>query len=263
VAARSRLVQPLQAPRLLLQPLQTPRVLQVPQGPPVPRPRHFLTETEQTDWAKRGAERAVRARAAARAASAARRFVFRAEHAPLCRDTPGDYVDEDADAAAAAAAAVAAGASPQAPLARALARAPGLARVVLGGPFATALARDELRDCDAADLLRALVGHPHLEALMLEGDLRAWGAALGPALGALVAANAPALTSLRVAGCALGDAGLGALAAALPRNTHLRALECNGSALSAAFTLSALLPAVRANGWLQEPSADDVVWGSF
>jgi hypothetical protein len=209
-----------------------------------------------------GAERAVRARAAARAASAARRFVFAAEHAPLCRAAPGDEVDKAAVAAAAAAAAAAADGAPPpplAPLARALARAPGLSRVVLGGAFASALASGALRGCDAAALLRALAGHPDLEVLTLEGDLREFGAALGEALGTLVAADSPALSTVRVAGCSLGDAGLGPLVAALPRNSHLRALECNGSALGAAFAREALLPAVRANSGLRELSAENAL----
>jgi hypothetical protein len=217
----------------------------------VAHPLQPLHAAAHAAWS--GAERAVRARAAARAAAGAgagRSFVFRAEHAPLCRAAPGDDVDT-----------AAAGAPPLAPLARALARATGVARVVLGGPFASALARDELRAEDAASLLRALARHPGLEALTLEGDLHRAGEALGGALGALLAADAPSLTSLRVAGCALGDAGMAPLVAALPANTHLRALQCNGSALSAAFARDALLPAVRANASLRELSAcEHEVW---
>ena len=189
-----------------------------------------------TVGALRGAERAVRAAAAARGS----RFVFRAEHAPLCRREVGD-----ADDAVPA----------QAPLARALARASELTRVVLGGAFTRALATDALCGGDAAALLSALAGHLTLEALTLEGDLSTFADALAPALGAVVAADAPALTSLRLAGCALGDAGLRPLVAALPGNTHLRTLECDSNALSAAFAREVLLPAVRANAGLTRLSA--------
>jgi hypothetical protein len=207
-----------------------------------------------TDAAACGVERMVRARAAA----ACGRFVFRAHHVPLCCAANSDDFDV-ADAAAAAAA----GTPPLvAPLARALAREDGLARVLLGGAFASALASGALRECDAAALLRALAGHPRMEALTLEGDLHASGEALGPALGALVAANAPALASLRVAGCMLGDAGMRPLVAALPANTHLRTLECGRSALSAAFAREALLPAARANTGLTQLSVgENALWG--
>jgi hypothetical protein len=207
-----------------------------------------------TDAAACGVERMVHARAAV----AWGRFVFCAHHVPLCRAANGDDYDV-ADAAAAAAA----GTPPlAAPLARALAREDGLARVLLGGAFAAALSSGALRACDAAALLRALAGHAHMEALTLEGDMRASGEALGPALGALVAANAPALASLRVAGCMLGDVGMRPLVAALRVNTHLRTLECGRSALSAAFAREALLPAVRANTSLVELSVgENALWG--
>jgi hypothetical protein len=71
-------------------------------------------------------------------------------------------------------------------------------------------------------------------------------AAAGAAFGALVAANAPALTDLSVA-CNLRDDHLRPLLNALRTNTHLRALDVAASDISAAFVRDVLLPAVRAN----------------
>jgi hypothetical protein len=72
-------------------------------------------------------------------------------------------------------------------------------------------------------------------------------AAAGAALGALVAANAPALTVLDVSSSNLDDAGLRPLFEALPANTHLRTLNVSYNNTSAAFARDVLLPAVRAN----------------
>ncbi len=102
-----------------------------------------------------------------------------------------------------------------------------------------------------AALSRALTAHPSLRCLALSvqpeldhGAVRAAGAMLG----ALVAANTPALHVLRVEDYGLG-AGLGPLFDALPRNTHLRELDCRNSVIDVdeAFARSRLLPAVRAN----------------
>jgi hypothetical protein len=78
----------------------------------------------------------------------------------------------------------------------------------------------------AAVLLGALTAHPSLRKLdvSFNGRLTVAApvmAAAGAALGALVAANAPALHELRINDCELGDEGLGPLADALPHNTHL------------------------------------------
>jgi hypothetical protein len=108
----------------------------------------------------------------------------------------------------------------------------------------------------AAALLGALTAHPSLRKLVVSGN-SATGleapvvAAARAALAALVAANAPALQELHMRNCRLGDAGLGALVHALPQNTHLRVLDCSGNATSAKFMRTRLLPAVRANAWLQ------------
>jgi hypothetical protein len=108
----------------------------------------------------------------------------------------------------------------------------------------------------AAALLGSLTAHPSLRKLDIS-DNNADGlaapvvAAAGAALAALVAANAPALHELHMQYCRLGDAGLGPLVDALPQNTHLRSLECRMNHLSEAFKRDRLLPAVRANAWLQ------------
>ena len=183
-----------------------------------------------------GLERDVAAAAAVRG----QRFIFRAEHEALCRVLPGDG-------------------DTQAPLVRALKNSTSLMRCVLGGPFASATKR--ITTEDVAEVLRALIAHPTLEALTLEGDLRASAEVLGDLLGHIVAADAP-LESFRCAGCRLGDAGLGPLVEALPRNTRLRRLECSGNKLTAAFTREVLLPAVQENAGLEHLSAADVLYVS-
>jgi hypothetical protein len=119
----------------------------------------------------------------------------------------------------------------------------------------TLLAVGLWRDPAAATaLLGALTGHASLRSLDIcynEAEPAGQEEA-GAALGALVAANAPALTELRVLGCDLGDAGLRPLFDALPANTHLRTLYCSYNRLSDAFVRDALLPAVRANSSLHE-----------
>jgi hypothetical protein len=109
----------------------------------------------------------------------------------------------------------------------------------------------------AAALLGALTAHPTLQKLDIAANFfighptPAALAAAGAALGALVAANAPALRELRLGGCDLTDAGLGPLLDALAGNTHLRVLHCRFNGLSEAFKRERLLPAVRANAWLE------------
>jgi hypothetical protein len=76
----------------------------------------------------------------------------------------------------------------------------------------------------------------------------AYQAAVGQLLGALVAADAPALRELDVANGFLGETVLGPLCAALPHNTHLLTLDCSGNeTMDVAFARDVLLPAVRAN----------------
>jgi hypothetical protein len=109
----------------------------------------------------------------------------------------------------------------------------------------------------AAALLGALTAHPSLRKLDVSCNV-AYGlaapvvAVVRTALAALVAANAPALHELDMQYCGLGDAELvGPLVDALPHNTHLRLLDCRWSIVSEAFKRDRLLPAVRANSWLE------------
>jgi hypothetical protein len=106
----------------------------------------------------------------------------------------------------------------------------------------------------ALTLLGALVGHLSLRSLTLTGDspYDDDAPALGAALAALVAADAPALQELRIRWNALGDVGLAPLVAALPRNRHLRVLDVAGNNMSERFARERLLPAVRANTGLQQ-----------
>jgi hypothetical protein len=103
----------------------------------------------------------------------------------------------------------------------------------------------------AGVILTALVGHRSLRVIDVSGEAPADATALGAALGALLAADAPALQALSADRNALGDAGLAPLVAALPRCRHLRELHIAGNDMSAAFAHEQLLPAVRANASLQ------------
>jgi hypothetical protein len=105
----------------------------------------------------------------------------------------------------------------------------------------------------ATTLLGALTGHPSLRSLNIS-DNRVDPAdqeQAGAALGALIAANAPALHELEMIACDLDDSGLRPLFDALPANTHLRTLNCTHNALSDDFARDSL-PAVRANSGLRE-----------
>jgi hypothetical protein len=109
----------------------------------------------------------------------------------------------------------------------------------------------------AALLLGALTAHRSVRTLELGGKVLVGDqapAALAAALGALVAADAPALQELNVSQSGLGDAGLGPLVDALPLNTHLRTLNL-GSGCTEAFIRDRLLPAVRANTSLRHLAA--------
>jgi hypothetical protein len=109
----------------------------------------------------------------------------------------------------------------------------------------------------AAELLGALAGHASVRVLCLRRNVVATEhrAAVGAALGTLLAANGRVLTELDVSLSMLGDDGLRALFEALPRNTHLRKLKCSDNAISASFARDVLLPAVRANVSLRELDA--------
>jgi Ran GTPase-activating protein (RanGAP) involved in mRNA processing and transport len=119
--------------------------------------------------------------------------------------------------------------------------------------------------CDAAAgvaVVRALRAHPSLVTLCVinsnvgDGD----AAAVGAALGALLAANAPALRELNISWCSLGDAGLTPLLDALAANTHLRMLHCEDNDMSDACARDTFLPAIRANSSLRELLASET-WG--
>jgi hypothetical protein len=110
----------------------------------------------------------------------------------------------------------------------------------------------------AAELLGALTGHASLRVLCLGGNgvIAAHQAAAGTALGALIAANASALTELDVSRSGLGDDGLRPLFEALPHNTHLQKLNGCINFVTEAFGLVVALPAVRANVSLREVYID-------
>ena len=101
-------------------------------------------------------------------------------------------------------------------------------------------------------MMRALTGHPSLDYVDLSSHTPPDQLAAGAALGALIAANAPALKMLDVSHSALGDVGLGRLCDALPRNTHLRRLHIGVNGMSADFARHTLLPSVRANTSLRD-----------
>ena len=156
----------------------------------------------------------------------------------------------------------------------------GAALVAAALRASTTLQRLELcearlcRDMRAAELvLGALVGHASLQWLTLRsddpgGERAANQAALGAALGAIVAADAPALTSLLMTGPTYGDQGppwgeavIRPVLEALPRNSHLRRLDISFCTASADFEHAVLLPAVQANASLRHLgyAADDFI----
>jgi hypothetical protein len=111
----------------------------------------------------------------------------------------------------------------------------------------------------AATLLSALTAHHSMRNINVWQNpvLDENALAAGTALGALIAANASALTELDMSQNDLGDAGLRPLLDALPHNTHLRELDVSDNGMSEAFARDVLLPAVRANTGLRELTMDD------
>ena len=95
-------------------------------------------------------------------------------------------------------------------------------------------------------LLGALMAHPSLQTLVVSGEVTRHQEALGAALAAIVAANAPALRQVSFDRNALGDFGLAPILDALARNRHLRVLDIRRNAMSEELARAALLPAVRA-----------------
>jgi hypothetical protein len=106
----------------------------------------------------------------------------------------------------------------------------------------------------AGMILGALIGHPSLRDLGIIGEETTTEAcsALGAALAALIAADAPALLALTCFSTGLEDAGLAPIVEALRLNHHLRKLNCHSNGMSEAFARQRLLPAVRANATLRE-----------
>ena len=105
----------------------------------------------------------------------------------------------------------------------------------------------------AIALVDAVTGHRTLQVISLGIE---YGQVLnahdlptiGAALGRLVGANSPSLTSLDLYGCGLGEVGLRALFDALQSNTHLRSLECGWNEITHSV---ALLTAVTWHATLQ------------
>lgn len=71
--------------------------------------------------------------------------------------------------------------------------------------------------------------------------------AIGTALAAIVAADAPALRGLELHTLGLGDDGLAPIVNALPQNHHLLILDIGQNGMSEEFARNRLLSAVRAN----------------
>lgn len=105
-------------------------------------------------------------------------------------------------------------------------------------------------------LLDAITRHPTLCILDLSYDsAEHHQAAAGAAIAALLAANAPALTSLDLSGCYLGEIGMELICDALQRNTHLRELKLySKNLISKRFARERLIPAADAAKWeLKDP----------
>ena len=98
-------------------------------------------------------------------------------------------------------------------------------------------------------------GSSFLRRLHIGGDNPPDPSAAGAALGALVAANAPALESLHISRLQLRDAGMRPLLDALPHNTHLSRLSFWATGMSAAFARQVVLPDVRTNTSLRNLEA--------
>ena len=119
-------------------------------------------------------------------------------------------------------------------------------------------------DIRAAELLlAALVGHLSMRELQIIGEHIAAEDrnAVGAALGALIAADAPALHILNWSSSDLGDAGLAPIVEALPLNRHLRKLDVSDNDVNEEFARERLLPAVRTNTSLRELQCDSSTSG--
>jgi hypothetical protein len=109
----------------------------------------------------------------------------------------------------------------------------------------------------ATALLAALTGHPRLRTLSLHCNVRVYAlrraerAAVADALGALIAADTPALTYLDLSSNPLADAELRPLADALRLNSHLQMLNIQDTGATPPFLRDVLLPAASTNAALR------------
>ena len=95
-------------------------------------------------------------------------------------------------------------------------------------------------------LIGGLVGHRSLQTLYLQNFATdASQVAAGTALGAVVAANSPALQSLLMRDTAMHDEGLRPICVALLSNKHQFSLSLGSCSPSAAFVLATVVPAIR------------------
>ena len=119
---------------------------------------------------------------------------------------------------------------------------------------------------DAVAVIHAMTGHPTLREVSLSGNkiyicggyYGGYGPVklIGAALGALVAANLPALQVLDLSYCELGEYGMQPLLEALRNSTNLRTLRCDGlGKVSGEFLHNIFMPAVRENTSLRELKA--------
>ena len=111
----------------------------------------------------------------------------------------------------------------------------------------------------ASGMWQAITAHPSLhriEILLLEDNELAADdvQATSELLGALVAANAPALHELDVVSNNMNGVGLQPMLDALAHNTHLRELKCYAH-MSNLFARLRFLPAIRANASLRRLEA--------
>jgi hypothetical protein len=107
---------------------------------------------------------------------------------------------------------------------------------------------DATHAASAVVLVNALVNHPGLKRLTFNWSYDcADDTLVGAALGALVAANAPALQNLNLEAGGMHDAAMGPLIDALASNTHLEEVDLTDNFLSEALVRDQLLPALRAN----------------
>jgi hypothetical protein len=107
-----------------------------------------------------------------------------------------------------------------------------------------------------AAVMASLVGHPSLEILSVNEHFATGHAPalLGAWLGAMVAANTPALEHFSFSCASLSDADLLPFFTALPFNTHVRCIVMYRHSLSIDFLRDIVLPAIRANTSLRRAS---------